>query len=135
MSLGTDPRSWWIACVCPTRPFSTDRLPELPPWSLSQIAQIDVEPIEDASRIPCGNHHHIDELQKCFPAEVHRWRNDLDGNGAGRIINSRDFAVPVGCFRSALQQRCDRRVVAGDETAFDSSRSPVLYSLALQGQP
>ena len=56
---------------------------------------------------------------------------DLDGNGAGRIINSRDFVVPVGCFRSALQQRRDRGVVSGDEAAFDSSRSPVLHSLAL----
>ena len=40
---------------------------ELPPWSLLQITQIDLEAIEDATRLMCGGYHHIDELEECFP--------------------------------------------------------------------
>jgi hypothetical protein len=83
----------------------------------------------------CGDHHHINEFQECFPAEVSKWRNDFDEDGARRVMNSGDFVVPFGCFRKAIQQRRDGRVLAGDEAAFNSSRSPVAYSLSLQGQP
>jgi hypothetical protein len=82
--------------------------------------EIELEPIENASRLMCGDHHHVDKLEECFPAKVSKWRNDLDGDGARRVINPRDFVGPFGCFRKAIQQRCDRRVRAGREEAFYS---------------
>jgi hypothetical protein len=44
---------------------------------LLQITQIDLEPIENASRLMCGDHHHVDKLEECFPAKVSKRRNDL----------------------------------------------------------
>jgi hypothetical protein len=38
-----------------------------------QITQIDLEPIENASRLMCGDHHHVDKLEECFRAKVSKW--------------------------------------------------------------
>src|SRR5215510_6323266 len=110
-------------------------LPEPPPCSSLQIAQIEVQPIERGSRLMCGEHHDIDKLEQRFPAEVGKWRDDLHRYGASRVINIGNIVVPSRGLRKSIQQRSDSRGFVDNEQAFDSLGALLFHALSLQGEP